>query len=47
MVHSIEAPSDLFHGWIKEFSSCARARGCVDGGDSPPGQTESIGISES
>ena len=25
---------------IKEFSSCARGRVCVDGGGSPPGQTD-------
>ena len=39
-------PSDLFHVRIKEFSSCARARVCVDGRGSPPGQTDSRRNSE-
>ena len=46
MAHSMETPLGLISWVIKEFPSCARVRGCVDGGGSPPGQTESIGNSE-
>ena len=42
----IETPSDLFHVQIKEFSSCARVRVCVDWGGSPPDQTDSRKNSE-